>query len=84
MHGRLRVVGREQGSGLVRAYVVHASPHAPSGRPGGRVEKKSGAAAPKVKLKFLFRWGFGKGVGEILWKAANVPQNKLPRAQLPR
>jgi len=25
--------------------------------------------------------GFGKGVGEILWKAANVPQNKLTRAQ---
>ena len=28
--------------------------------------------------------GFRKGVGEILWKAANVPQNKLMRAQLPR
>ena len=25
--------------------------------------------------------GFGKGVGEILWKAANVLQNKLTRAQ---
>ena len=44
VHGRLRVVGREQGSGLVRAHVAHASPHAPSGRPGGRVEKKSGSA----------------------------------------
>ena len=27
--------------------------------------------------------GFGKGVGEILWKAANVLQNKLTRAQYP-
>ena len=27
--------------------------------------------------------GFGKGVGEILWKAANVLQNKLTRAQHP-
>ena len=25
--------------------------------------------------------GFGKGIGEILWKAANVLQNKLTRAQ---
>ena len=25
--------------------------------------------------------GFGKGVGEILWKAADVLQNKLTRAQ---
>ena len=25
--------------------------------------------------------GFGKGVGEILWGAANVLQNKLTRAQ---
>ena len=25
--------------------------------------------------------GFGKGVGEILWKSANVLQNKLTRAQ---
>ena len=25
--------------------------------------------------------GFGKGVGEILWKAANVLQNKLTRAK---
>ena len=25
--------------------------------------------------------GFGKGVGEILWDAANVLQNKLTRAQ---
>ena len=25
--------------------------------------------------------GFGKGVGEILWTAANVLQNKLTRAQ---
>ena len=25
--------------------------------------------------------GFGKWVGEILWKAANVLQNKLTRAQ---
>ena len=25
--------------------------------------------------------GFGKGVGELLWKAANVLQNKLTRAQ---
>ncbi|EOD39914.1 hypothetical protein EMIHUDRAFT_125602, partial [Emiliania huxleyi CCMP1516] len=25
--------------------------------------------------------GFGKGVGEILWEAANVLQNKLTRAQ---
>ena len=27
------------------------------------------------------RGGFGKGVGEILWKAANALQNKLTRAQ---
>ena len=25
--------------------------------------------------------GFGKGVGEILWRAANVLQSKLTRAQ---
>ena len=32
-------------------------------------------------LLFKSFGGFGKGVGEILWDAANVLQNKLTRAQ---
>ena len=32
-------------------------------------------------LQFESFGGFGKGVGEILWDAANVLQNKLTRAQ---
>ncbi|EOD41368.1 hypothetical protein EMIHUDRAFT_199707 [Emiliania huxleyi CCMP1516] len=35
-----------------------------------------------AKILFLESFGgFGKGVGEILWKAADVRQNKLTRAQ---
>ena len=33
------------------------------------------------RLLFESFGGFGKGVGEILWGAANVLQNKLTRAQ---
>ena len=32
-------------------------------------------------LLFELFGGFGRGVGEILWKAANVLQNKLTRAR---
>ena len=40
-------------------------------RQGGQGRRRAAAAVRVV------RWVFGKGVGEILWKAANVLQNKL-------
>jgi len=39
-----------------------------------------------LSRRFFLTWfgGFGKGVGEILWKAANVLQNKLTLMCKPR
>ena len=42
---------------------------------------RSSSTTPATLLRARSASGFGKGVGEILWDAANVLQNKLTRAQ---
>ena len=55
---------------------------------GGESRYARGDTDVDVQLLLFEPWpwfgGFGKGVGEILWKAANVLQNKLTLMCEPR
>ena len=50
-------------------------------RPARASDASSGGRGGEGGRLFESFGGFGKGVGEILWDAANVLQNKLTRAQ---
>ena len=74
-----RDAGRQGGGGWWAATAAYSPMAASIATPGRKTKDVDGRL-----LLFESFGGFGKGVGEILWKAANVLQNKLTLMCKPR